>query len=588
VIEQKAETSLVPLPMIKPSPDHKRTYRIRYRSEGTSKPIEFAGKPATKSVNYSYSFSGSLEETIVATYKEGQVLKLDLNLSESEGVHRSNLEYPLYVKRSHSGKFEALWFHKDQNTTSQGLLRDFLSLIQIDLKGPHSNWQSSETTPNGILATKYESSSNREPFTFKKTCMTFSQISSGAPDSSLHPVCKSHGTIALEQNSLLTHRGEFSATRKNGDKIVSRWSTHYSIELIDSSPVNEVEEMTTSPKKNPIPFKRERPETLDGLLSHQIGQQAQYRRTIGNQTKESFLRKIALLNGSRKNDSQLKKDMVLSLHAFLMVHPEDSLTFAKLAVDHSADSAEFSYLIGALEHSGHDQAQEALRWAADQTDGRKQVSILASMGLVERPTIESENYLRYSMDRGDVVGTVSTLSLGIMADRLGKYHSERHNDLITLFSNGVHSSQNNSRRAEYIAALGNSAAPKVPSIVKPFLQDSDSEIRTVALRSLRDVPTKEARALLLQALEKETLPRVRLHIVESLGRSHGTPHALEHQSQILKNEPNAMVRLGILKNLWRFQEKFPESTRLLHYHGENDPSPEVRRSLRKLLLVDAI
>ncbi|MCP4216298.1 MAG: hypothetical protein GY765_16740 [bacterium] len=101
------------------------------------------------------------------------------------------------------------------------------------------------------------------------------------------------------------------------------------------------------------------------------------------------------------------------------------------------------------------------------------------------------------------------------------------------------------------AALASVQAPESITPLSLLFADPDENVRKTAAYALGQVRDKSAEAPLLEALEKETRPVVKRHILEALGKC-ATKKALEHVIAMKVEKEDPMVITGQAYALYRF------------------------------------
>ena len=577
-----------------------------------------AGKiaaPPVISFSFKTSVKGDLTKTVLDR-KEGSTL-ISYNIRNarvtffSRGVKdadqeeniRTDLEKPFYVLVGADGKIMSTWSDASVTTLSQTYMKGLLALTQVTFpSGPsqYEGWDADEEDPAGRYNARYKAMKSKGKAVGDQSLKTFlkRKINYLDPEKGLQT---SH---SVEIPTIIVPRGEFRVSfdfsrgmikslngsesqdilinRKKVGRTFSRINMKYEgTETIEPAALSSIKEdfaaIERTIEATPLYSKPSKEESDTAIQTQQLGEA----------TRESLLaemKKAEAVADPKFNSMSL----YLKFKALIYLQPESCASIGEVLKDAKADSLAMKILPTALNAIGHPQAQAALITAVKGhlQDKRALIPLLSSLATLEDPTEEAEDALREialtSTDR-DVASTAQ-LSLGAQARRLANSSPERADKIVGMFLEEIRKTKSTETTRLMLLALGNTGSPRALPEISRFTADPSADLRAPAVMALRFIDTPEAEAILTKVLLSDEDRGVRKAAASAFGYREMTKASFEAQKEALLTDKDEGVRLAILGNLWKAEESFPEVRKLVRRAATKDPSKEVRKAAKDIMV----
>jgi HEAT repeat protein len=246
------------------------------------------------------------------------------------------------------------------------------------------------------------------------------------------------------------------------------------------------------------------------------------------------------------------------------------------------------YLV--LQLAGTPEAQAALGSLVVDT-GLPAVSSLraiVALGFVNEPTERTIETLwdtaRGGISEGDRrdVSATATLALGTVGYGLRTAEDLDYHALRADLLDGASSASDDTHRAAYLLALGNTADddPAITRDISRFLYDPAPEVRSAAANTLGRLETEEAGDDLFRSLEKESNAAVRGSITEAMVNWENPPApAIAWVRNAVQSETDEKSRYNMAVILGKTIDKYPENRVALARLLDSEPSKRIRQQV---------
>lgn len=266
--------------------------------------------------------------------------------------------------------------------------------------------------------------------------------------------------------------------------------------------------------------------------------------------------------------------------ALIYLHPEECSAIVNYLSGKQRTSLAMIMVPLALSKIGHPKAQEALRDLAKKRASEELLllALVPLIGNTKKPAKESEDFiLEHMKHRNSDIATVADLSYGIMANRLQETDSDRSRRIVDSIIDRLDAAKMTPEKAHWLTVLGNARTPQAFTVIKKYVADHDSSLRGEAVLALRRVNSEEAVALTVPLLKGDADSLVRLRAAISLQYRTPARSFLALYRERLTVEPETMVRVQLIDNLWQLREEFPEAIEAIVATAERDKDRRVRQ-----------
>ncbi|MBF0443293.1 MAG: HEAT repeat domain-containing protein, partial [Oligoflexales bacterium] len=320
-------------------------------------------------------------------------------------------------------------------------------------------------------------------------------------------------------------------------------------------------------------------------------------KTILGELKYSDLLRMSgeydLLSDEEKANS--RSDLFLKLRAFIITSGNDLSALRNDLKNMAAESEAFNLWISAISGAGTPRAQELLgNLISDMSLNASAIEILIpSLGMVDRPTFESEKLMRrlaYESDNQDVM-VMASLSLGTICSKLIKGEEDGYDESVrkridTIIQDTIRSledAEDQKQKSLYLSVLGNIADERVLMPIADHLKDDMEEVRKSAFMALRLIDTPRSLEITMKALREEPSEIVKLSALGSLyHRKLHRPGADQFQD-LYNMEKSPAVKKGILDEIAKLGN--PESQKLIMDISQNEKEDSLKDYAKKLIKI---
>jgi hypothetical protein len=600
-------------PVYKFNVGQRLVYRLDYQNSANSdlrvlfSDIKDAGKANSTTAPSSFlsafenQVQADLVMTIVAQRPEGFLVSYRLQnpnvtiksngqlIKEQSQLIQTDLDQEIFATIDAQGKILSLRFDPKVSTIAQSFARTLLASIQFvtpqTLNRP--TWETQEANPNGEYIAKYEAKLDK----FQKTKLRYLQPATNKPSNKakLIPIITSSGQLSAAFDRQLGHlkslSGKESQTFEVSKKKVGQAETNLNLVYVSQTQLSDPELATL----RAVSAKREQQAPAVGLsqpVSEQQSDEKIQRQQLGDSTLEGLL---AELDQAEKtaDRSQDYTSLYLKFKALVYLQPETSQALADRLMNVTADSLSMQMLVGALSASSHEKAQAALVQVLQNRtqDLQSQLLIIPSLASSSAPspaTVSALQQLGFNATDHRVISTAQ-LALGTIANTLAEKSPDRANAIVDQFIQRLSNAKSEDETKQNLLVLGNAGSSRSLNAMTKFLTSPQSEIRAIALVSLRGIQDPQVDRLLNQALSQDTDETVRAETAVALSFREMNPTNFASQKQALLNDPSAKVRLTVLKNLWQVREQFLEIDSIVEKLVQTDASQDVREAAKELV-----
>ncbi|MCX6106698.1 MAG: HEAT repeat domain-containing protein [Proteobacteria bacterium] len=500
------------------------------------------------------------------------VLRYLLNGRDLASLLSHDVQQPFEISQDSDGRINRIWFSKHVGDTSQALIRELLARIQVVVD--HNNiadWKTQEQDTNGDYQAHYLVVRDDSESVFLEKLIVPTNMLRVDGGVSIELTSSTGSLKSLHANQLfhLALNSQLTATWRT--KIVLEKTTKNNADVLNAS---------TPPSVNDLDFIN--PDTISGDQAQLRAERRQLEHTLGNDNEHTLRESLADLNRLGRDAPSIKKrDAVLKLYAYISLYPERSSTLGETLQSVDADSAEFSYIAGALSQVGHDQAQAALVEAITgcNANDRKQASLIQLLAMVPHPNQASQTKLESMRSRDDVL-----IALGTLASRISASEPSRAKQVLEMLATELRTAKSSQRQTAALAGLGNSGSDEALSASETWFSNSEPSVRSAALRVARFVSDDKKIMTVIETMTKEQNESVRYEAARALGYIKRGSDVLAAQARMYETESSALVRGQLLRNLWTSRSNYPRATDILRKAAQSDPNPEVRQIAKTLLI----
>lgn len=437
-----------------------------------------------------YAIKASGELHIIPASSSVELALIDATL---EG-QRSDAHQRVRLKLDQAGGLESMAFHPALTPTSRGVLTFLARAIaesRPDLTMPSPRTQAATQGPEGIATSRHED-----------TCTSTGEL--------VHTTTRSkwRSLYLLEDQpvdgELVEHD---SKTIKTFSTQLEQLHHHTSIKRTQPAAFSLLNVLTmhrlSKPVSKPSP-------PSQGWVVASAYPSAQAAPAPG---QALLIKRVAGLTWEQMHDALIKHDLtgVMPEHerwlwrasGLLKLHPELAPRLAELALDERMALPGKLLIMDLLANVGHAQAQAALLTVLDdpRVYGEPVYAALAQRALLlTSPQVETAQAFAKQLRHAPNSSTLATAA-SILGASIARVDPASRPELIDALMAPCATACDVDTRADLLVGLGNAGAAETTALVQEQLRSSEvPEQRARALMALRRVDTKEARALLLDAL----------------------------------------------------------------------------------------
>jgi hypothetical protein len=252
-----------------------------------------------------------------------------------------------------------------------------------------------------------------------------------------------------------------------------------------------------------------------------------------------------------------------------------------LAVRSLAGSAGVQAIADGLAGAGTAASIAALGAVArdvSRPDEVRVAGLVALMGIREPATEAMRIPADLIDDSAPRVRQATRLAAGALAKAGRRSHAAESDRIEAALASRFTRATTAEERNELLAALGNSAGPRVEPLLAASLKDARGEVRAAAARGLRLVPGAGADSLLVETLRKDVSPAVRDAALFAISVRVGITSALwDAVLAAARHDPADSVRNRAISLLRNHAARPPQTEAALEWIAQNDRAQAIRR-----------
>jgi len=504
-----------------------------------------------------------------------QLSTIDLRINnQTDAQANAALMLPFrvrYVSGAYPGEFE---FPAKVSVRDRSILENLIRMFQItDSTG--ANWTATEANGSGTYEANYQRSSSGR---IEKTKRQFK-----APaNQPLFDAAEIDSTETIQLSAGI----DWIDSMRVDEKLVTNGQGGPAITILNEASIKRLRALSdplTADRWRFAAVAADSDKTVKQKAKLELSKEAAHLRILSSVTKLD-------------HTEQGRTTWIHELRDLLRV--DDSLPAALLDVLRTQELSDRTRadLYLALELAGTGSAQKALitvmseqTWAI--TDALRAI---VALGGVEQPKEESITALWQSVysaaDGGDRqrLGSTATFALGNLGRALKDSENERYLALRSDLLNAAMSESNETQRANYVYALGNTGDSSLSEQVAGFLDEDASKIRRAAAQSLEVLGADSVADSLVNQFHQESNSEVRGAIAAALTNwSKPTAQANSLIANAFNNEKRANSRYKMARFLSANLQNFPDNKQLLQEILRHESSKRIRQHVANALAVDA-
>lgn len=326
-------------------------------------------------------------------------------------------------------------------------------------------------------------------------------------------------------------------------RAVSKTQTQFSLHHIQTS-----QKSTSQLSFNGFNNIKTVKDNLQGIYFERHARLQSKKNVLGSDTLESL---SILMKEIDLSSRQTRTPLMQKLYALMLLHPETVASIGEWLTQYDVTDNEFRMIVALLSGLGTSEAQSILvDTMQNSADGREILQILPNMGLLKKPTLESENYIRSlkASSSGKMVENMADLSLGAMAKNLASQYPERAKRILQDKEQELSAATTEDDLKYQLRVVGNMGLDDQYEIVEPYLNSESNEVRAQAVDSLRFVATEDAANTLIKSMADDDI-NVRKAAVGALSYRSASDKLINAYENRLYKEKKESVVSGILSNI---------------------------------------
>lgn len=541
------------------------SYHYKFSAEGIGKSLKSMSNPGASSRKMDTSvvtkFVGKLEITTLAIDENDKrielLYKIIPEVFEIKVGSVSAPKIPDYIEvivvLDELGRVINFEMPESIYTMLNSTLAEFISLIELPLQEQKViSWKGIEKDFSDVIPVELSRLWRLPLIGLQPIAKTYFN----SPKGNAHSGAMIY-EIDLDEGLLKNISGiRFSEYYITGN-VVSQTQTQFSLQHIQTSNPSSLP-VTVTNFNNIKTIK----DNLQGVYLVRQARIQSKKNVLGNHTLDSLAVLMSQIDLTRR---EARTPLMQKLYALMWLHPETVLVLGGWLDQYDAGEPEFRMIVALLSGLGTHEAQSILVGVMQASENESGVlQILPHMGLLARPTLASENYVRSlkvsSADK--MVKNMADLSLGAMAKNIYSSSPERSSRILEDKKSDLSSVNNNSELKYQLKVIGNMGLPEQYDVIKPYLTSDSSEIRSQAVDSLRFVSTKEAAHALIESMSDENVG-VRIAAVGALGYRTASDNLINAYEESLYSEKKVSVVRMILSNIGGISQQDPRRNTLL-------------------------
>ncbi len=267
------------------------------------------------------------------------------------------------------------------------------------------------------------------------------------------------------------------------------------------------------------------------------------------------------------------------LEDYLTAYPEAALKLPTLLDNLNPGMTLSAYLIGALEHAGTPQAQQALLTIATNTkpEGQKRaIQAITSFHFIAEPQPQVAPTL-WQLAAGSDSEQVNTATLAIgsvIKNSTGIQQVEIREELLQRLQDSPEEQQ-----AVLLGAVGNTQDGSLLTNVEPYLNSPHSDIRASAIGALRSFNDPVSLDHIVTAATSDHNQTVRRKALNALKNREDQSQAVSALREHLPQETETELRTDIIQFLGEHKAEDPKVVETLQQQLQQEQNREMRKDL---------
>ncbi|WP_437755722.1 HEAT repeat domain-containing protein [Sorangium sp. So ce1389] len=451
---------------------------------------------------------------------------------------------PVVATVDDHGAFKSIRFPSDMAAVTRNNLRHALALAQVRLPEAGSmqsgtEWSITEDAPNGPFQVKYIVAH------VDGGHMALVKTVTAAPGARAATAAgRFDGVFDAARGRLLALRGERRLTIAVGGEPVTEETASVALRLTGEVPAPaEAAELATQAG---LIMSSDLAGSDELLRAHRRALE----KRLGIDGAESLLAQLRANPGASMKELQ---KTYLKLVALCTLNADECMSLAKELTNFPPVTQAFAAIATALAKVGTPEAQKALVDAMNTaaSDPEVVVRLLPHLAMVERPTLESEQYVhRLAQEGGDAqVRGTAWLALGSIGHHARAEASARAVQIGRELGEQLASATNDEERQLFLGALGNVGEPSQLEGIVAYLDHDDTLLRERAVNALRFIEAPAARDALMRKAADDVNDIIRARAVEAMSFTSSSADDLALYRRLLRQESSVPVVREALRNV---------------------------------------
>jgi HEAT repeat protein len=266
------------------------------------------------------------------------------------------------------------------------------------------------------------------------------------------------------------------------------------------------------------------------------------------------------------------------IEQYLTVYPDAALEMPALLETLNPSETLAAYLIGALEHAGTSQAQQALSTIATNPKPEAQsraIQAIGSFNFIEHPESPVVTTLLQLADGDDSErANTALLAMGsVLKNSEGFQQAQVREELIQRLQDGK------GYPATLLRAVGNSGDGSLLPNVEPYLNAPQTEVRAAAVQALRSFKDPTSLNYLVNAITTDTHQEVRNSALQALARREDNAQAVNAMRTYLPQATDTELRTNLIKFLGEHKVDDPQIVETLRQQLTQEQDRDMRKNL---------
>ena len=305
---------------------------------------------------------------------------------------------------------------------------------------------------------------------------------------------------------------------------------------------------------------------------------------LGNRKWEDIIQDLGKL---QKKEDKKRYELFRLLVAWMELNPNQLHLVVKKILTTKDTDRNMITILSALGQVQNPAAQEVLGTVIKKRqDNAEMIQMaLVSLGRAEKPTQQSIELLQelYRNGKTGPMHETSVMALGNLVRKLREQDPSRAAAVIYDVEKDLQNAQSTRQRRVLLASLGNAGSSSSLPYISSCIESSDYTVRSRAVMALRFISDPKVDLLLTKSIEDKELS-VRSNAVEAMSYRPPSKEIFSAIKSCIGKEKNDSMRVKQARVVWAMRKQFPEAVALVTGYAESDPSPQVRRAMRSIML----